>query len=217
MSVRTKDRLLPSYCLPSDTCMTPGGGGGGGGGTQIFSIYVSSDPASTVHPKKKSGISRTPKIFEILATQKNIPSLFLDLKKTLKCIEMTLKLAQFCNDPKKYPQNLHTPKTYSFFSKPKKILKFRILNPKNSPSLRRPMCENIRVPPPPPWVYDKRWSQGTDFLSHPNTNIMAFFLAHSEIRQKEKKAHEYAGILHNDVTLTCGWRHMSKTLDALWK
>ena len=25
---------------------------------------------------------------------------------------MTLKLAQFCDDPKKYPQNLHTPKKY---------------------------------------------------------------------------------------------------------
>ena len=29
---------------------------------------------------------------------------------TIKCIEMTLKLAQFCDDPQKYPQNLHTPK-----------------------------------------------------------------------------------------------------------
>ena len=43
---------------------------------------------------------------------------------------MILKQAQFCDDPKKYPQNLHTPKKYSFFWKPKKILKFRILNPK---------------------------------------------------------------------------------------
>ena len=34
---------------------SPGGGGG------IFSAYVGSDPASTVHPKKISGISSTPK------------------------------------------------------------------------------------------------------------------------------------------------------------
>ena len=43
---------------------------GGGGGTLIFSAYVGSDPASTVHPKnisgfqappKKSGISSNPK------------------------------------------------------------------------------------------------------------------------------------------------------------
>ena len=31
------------------------------GGTLIFSAYVGSDPASTVHPKKLSGISRTQK------------------------------------------------------------------------------------------------------------------------------------------------------------
>ena len=41
--------------------------------------------------------------------------------------------------------------------------------------------------------------EGRIFLSHPNTNIMAF-LAHPEI----KKAPEYDGIYHNDVTLTCG-------------
>ena len=39
----------------------PGGGEGGGGGTLFFSAYVGSDPASTVHPKKISGISSTPK------------------------------------------------------------------------------------------------------------------------------------------------------------
>ena len=31
------------------------------GGTLIFSAYVGSDPASTVHPQKISGISSTPK------------------------------------------------------------------------------------------------------------------------------------------------------------
>ena len=34
---------------------------------------------------------------------------------------MTLKLAQFCDDPKKYPQNLHTPQKYSFSQTPKNI------------------------------------------------------------------------------------------------
>ena len=46
-------------------CVCVCGGGGGGflprGGTLIFSAYVGSDPASTVHPKKISGISSTPK------------------------------------------------------------------------------------------------------------------------------------------------------------
>ena len=100
------------------------------GGTQFFSVYVGSDPASIVHPKKYQELQAPQKIFEILATQKISQFCTLTLKKTLKCIEMTLKLAQFCDDPKKYPQNLHTPQKYSFFSKPPKILKFRILNPK---------------------------------------------------------------------------------------
>ena len=44
------------------SAFTPGGGGGGGGGgTLIFSAYVGSDPASTLHPPKISGISSTPK------------------------------------------------------------------------------------------------------------------------------------------------------------
>ena len=38
-----------------------GWGGPRGGGTLIFSSYIGSDPASTVHPKKISGISSTPK------------------------------------------------------------------------------------------------------------------------------------------------------------
>ena len=43
----------------------------GGGGTFIFSACVGLDPASTVHPKKISGISfkHPRKIFEILATK----------------------------------------------------------------------------------------------------------------------------------------------------
>ena len=35
--------------------------GPGGGGTLFFSAYVGSDPASTVHTQKISGISSTPK------------------------------------------------------------------------------------------------------------------------------------------------------------
>ena len=54
----------------------------GGGGTLIFSAYVGSDPASTVHPPKNIRNFKHPKkIFEILATPKNIPILYLDLKK----------------------------------------------------------------------------------------------------------------------------------------
>ena len=53
------------------------------GGTLIFSSYVASGPASTVHLKKILGISSTPKkIFVILATQKISPIMYLDLKKS---------------------------------------------------------------------------------------------------------------------------------------
>ena len=48
----------------------------GGGGTLIFSAYVGSDPASTVHPPKNIRNFKHPKkIFEILATPKIIPIL----------------------------------------------------------------------------------------------------------------------------------------------
>ena len=33
---------------------------------------------------------------------------------------MTLKLAQFCDDPQKNPQNLHTPKNIHFSENPQK-------------------------------------------------------------------------------------------------
>ena len=55
---------------------------GGGGGILIFSAYVGSDPASTVHPKKSIRNFKHPKkILEILATPKNILFLYLDLQK----------------------------------------------------------------------------------------------------------------------------------------
>ena len=38
--------------VSKDRFEAQGGGGGGGRGTLIFSAYVGSDPASTVHPKK---------------------------------------------------------------------------------------------------------------------------------------------------------------------
>ena len=66
---------------------------GGGGGTLIFSAYVGSDPAPALHPPKNIRNFKHPKkIFEILATPKNIPnSVHLPKEKTLKCIEMTSK------------------------------------------------------------------------------------------------------------------------------
>ena len=51
---------------------------GGGGGTLIFSAYVGSDPVSTVHPRKMSEISSTPKKYLIFCNpQKNPDSVYL--------------------------------------------------------------------------------------------------------------------------------------------
>ena len=122
--------------------------GGGGGGHLIFSSYVGSDPASTVHPPKNIKNFKHPKkIFEILAAQKNFPNLYLDLKKTLKCIEMTLKLAQFCDDP----QNIHKifipPKNIHFSENPKNIEIQKFEPPKIA---RVYVCVKISEYPPPP-------------------------------------------------------------------
>ena len=51
------------------------------GGTLNFSSYVSSGQAYTLHPQKYQEFQAPQKIFEILATPKNIPTLYNDLKK----------------------------------------------------------------------------------------------------------------------------------------
>ena len=81
--------------------------GGWEGVLLFFSAYACSDPGSTAHLQKISGISSNQKKYS-----NPVP---LTLKKTRKCIEINLQLAQFCDDPtplKKYPQNLHTSKKY---------------------------------------------------------------------------------------------------------
>ena len=61
---------------------------------------------------------------------------------------MTLKLVQFCDDPKKLSIKSSYPKKILIFLKtPKNIEIQNYETKKNGPSLR--MCENIRVPP---WV-----------------------------------------------------------------
>ena len=66
---------------------------------------------------------------------------------------MTLKLAQFCDDPKNIQKSSYPPppkKNIHFSENPQKYWNSEIWTPKNSPNLH--MCENIRVPPPPPPV-----------------------------------------------------------------
>ena len=64
----------------------------GGGGTLIFSSYVGSSPASTVHPKNIRNFNHPQKIFEIFSNpQKYPPFCNLILKKTPKYIEIIPK------------------------------------------------------------------------------------------------------------------------------
>ena len=61
---------------------------------------------------------------------------------------MTLKLAQFCDDPQKLSIKSSYPQKIFIFLKKTKNIEIQNFEPKkNSPSLR--ICENIRVPPPP--------------------------------------------------------------------
>ena len=65
-------------------------GGGGGGVLSIFlhtlarAQHLPFIPPPKKKINKKKGISRTPKIFEILATPQNTPILYIDLKKDPK-------------------------------------------------------------------------------------------------------------------------------------
>ena len=56
----------------------------GGGGTLIIFFIRRLGPSIYRSPQKISGISSTPKIFEILANKKTLPILYLDLKRDPK-------------------------------------------------------------------------------------------------------------------------------------
>ena len=110
-------------------------GGGGWGCTLIFSSYVGSGPASTVHSPKNIRKFKHPRksIWNFSNPQKNPPFCTLTLWNTLKCIEMTPKYSPIF----RWPQ--------IFFVNPKKYWNSKFWIQKNDPCLR--MCENIRVPP----------------------------------------------------------------------
>ena len=61
---------------------------------------------------------------------------------------MTLKLAQFCDDPQKISTKSEYPQKIFIFLKTPKNIEIQNFEPqKKGPSLR--MCENIIIPPPP--------------------------------------------------------------------
>ena len=106
----------------------PGGGGGVRGVLSFFGIRRLG-PSIYRSTKKYQEFQARQKIFEILATPKNIRySIPCPSENTLKCIEMTLSIVQFLWLPPKIIHKTSIPQKYIFFWKPPKILKFKILN-----------------------------------------------------------------------------------------
>ena len=66
---------------------------------------------------------------------------------------MTLKLAQFCDDPKKYPQNLHNPKKRFIFLKTPKNIEIQNFEP---PKMGKAyVCVKISEYPPGSSLFPK--------------------------------------------------------------
>ena len=81
----------------------------GGEGALIFSPCVGSGPASTDHPKINIRNFKKIRRFCTLA-----------LRKDPKMHRNDPYIAQFCDKPQKYPQNLHTQKNIHFSENPQK-------------------------------------------------------------------------------------------------
>ena len=74
------------------------------------------------------------------------------LKKTLKCIEMTLKLAQFCDDPPKIStKSSYPPKILIFLKNPKNI---EIQNFEPPKIARAYVCVKYQYPLGIPYAYN---------------------------------------------------------------
>ena len=120
--------MSPIKSFQSQNVPTPGGGGGG---TLVFSAYVGLDPASTVHPQKNIRNFRHPKkILEILATPKNIPILYLDLKKDPKLHRNDPQTSPICDDPQKISTKSSYPPKIFIFLKIQKNIEIQNSEPK---------------------------------------------------------------------------------------
>ena len=91
-----------------------------------------------MHPKLYLKFWQPPKISQFYT---------LTLKKTLKCIEMTLKLAQFCDYPQKYPQNIYTPQKIFVFLKTPQNIEIQNFGPEKLAQAY--VCVKISECPPP--------------------------------------------------------------------
>ena len=130
-----------------------------GGGYSHFFFIRRLGPSIYHSPQKNiRNFKHAKKIFEILATQKNPPFCNLTLRKDPKMHRNDPKYSPILWwPPKKYPQNLYTPKKFIFLKTPKKYWNSKILTPKNDPSLRMNEISEypppLLAPPPPPHTH----------------------------------------------------------------
>ena len=135
------------------------------GGTLIFPHTLVRTQHLPFTPKKIRNFKHPPKKFEILATQKNIPILYLDRKKDPKLHRIDPQTSPILWWPQKISTKSSYPKkTFIFLKTPKNIK-----NQKNWPSLR--MHGNFRVPPPTPWEWDNC------FIQVPNVKLTCDLLS----------------------------------------
>ena len=121
------------------------GGGGGGGYSHFFFIRRIGRSIYRLPQKKIGNIKHPKKYLKFFCHAKIFSFCTFSLRKDPQYIEKTPKTSPICRDPKKYPQNLHTPKILIFLKPPKNnvIQKFK---PKKKPEPTH-VSNSIRAPP----------------------------------------------------------------------
>ena len=125
--------------------------GGGGGYSNFFRMHRPGPSIYRSPQKNIRNFKHPKKIIEILATQKISQFCTLTLKKDPKLQRNDPQTSPILWWPQKNIQKIFIPqKNIHSSENPQKYWNSEFWTPKNGPSLR--MCENIRVPPPPPWA-----------------------------------------------------------------
>ena len=152
--IRTR-ALISAYRVNGSCFKTsqfqPGVRGAQGGYSNFFRIRRLG-PSIYRSPPKISGISNTPKNIWNFSNPKKYPnSVPWPWKKTLNCIEMTLKLAQFCDDPKKISTKSWYPKKIFIFLKTQKNIEIQNFEPKKWTEPTYVWKYQSTPPPPGAW------------------------------------------------------------------
>ena len=152
------------------------------GGTLIFSAYVGSDPASTVHPKKYQKFQAPQKNIWNFCNPKKYPdSVYLPEEKTLKYIEITPKTSPIFGWPQKNIHKIFIPKKIFIFLKTPKNIEIQKFDPKKMVQA----YVYTKISEYPPWAYKWDllfWFAPTFFLKMPY--YPSFFILKCHLRVK---------------------------------